>query len=476
MVMTNPYQDASYAGDYAQSNRAQEAALAGAMTTNPQNMGGYLLEMAELNANSNNYVTIAEGRAQSAHLGTHSGPSAAGTIYTAISHDELYRATHTNIDPSGLFENGRSWNTVGNSYADTANTMLKAVADNQEGWTGPAADDFHTTFSALANHFGQTGEGAQAASAQLYQQSDAATTVRNTVPPPPKFDKNAALLAMLSSSGFGAFGGQSIAEQQQAADEAHAQAAEATQSYEQTVTHSVATSPQFTPPPQNTPSNGAKGGPGAAMPVVSGIGRHPLGSVSPNRAAGVAGGPGAPGYAGPPAGTSNPSGTTTPTGGTSITSDYLPIPTPDPIETGTPGGNPGNPNTAPPVELTGLPLGGGNLGGLGGEQVRSGSGFGGGAAGEWSGANGRNTLGGNGSGARTGIGAEVAEEAAMRNGVAAEGAAGRQGMSGLPGAGRGKKETDKEHKTAAYLESNELDQVITGDLGLTVAPVIGGEK
>ena len=57
------------------------------------------------------------------------------------------------------------------------------------------------------------------------------------------------------------------------------------------------------------------------------------------------------------------------------------------------------------------------------------------------------------------------------------GATGRQGpagQAGAPGVGPagGKKEEDKEHKSAAYLEDDYSDQIV-GDLPPTTPPVIG---
>ncbi|WP_284749366.1 hypothetical protein [Amycolatopsis sp. RTGN1] len=117
--------------------------------------------------------------------------------------------------------------------------------------------------------------------------------------------------------------------------------------------------------------------------------------------------------------------------------------------------------------LGGIPggggAGGGSLGGIGG----SGSGAGG------AGMRGAGSLSG---GAASGAAAE-AEAAAMRNAGAAggkAGAAGSPGMGGM-GAGRGgKKEDDKEHKAADYLESDDPN-FFAGEEAVA-PPVIGDWK
>ena len=467
MGMSSPYQDETYIGTYAQNADAQAAELSttGIVTNNP---AGYDDAAYQLLQNRDSYISAQEGRASSDQMGTQPGPSSAGTIYTSISHEELYRATHTNIDPSGIFENGRSWNTIGNEYADNANLILKAVSDNRDSWTGPAADTFHAAITALANHEGQVGQAAQSISAQLYVQSEAADTVRNKVPPPTGFDKNAALMSAFST-GYQAFQ-QDIAQQAQAADAAHAQAADATQTYEQSVTQSVATSPKFAPAPENTPGSAAKGNLGTSASATPGSQRRRASGPTGTAGVGVT-------ASGAPSGVNNignswspstaPGTSVTGPTGTTTTSDYSPAPTLDPIPTGLPSDTV-SPGAGPNLDVTALPAGGGP-GGLGG-----GSGVG--PEGGWSAARARNLLSGNGSGARSGIGAQAAEEAATRSGVAAEAAEGRAGMSGMPGAAGRKKDEDKEHDTAGYLQNNDLHELITGDLGATIKPVLGGEK
>ncbi|VVJ25029.1 Glycine-rich cell wall structural protein 1.8 precursor [Amycolatopsis camponoti] len=111
--------------------------------------------------------------------------------------------------------------------------------------------------------------------------------------------------------------------------------------------------------------------------------------------------------------------------------------------------------------------GGGSLGGIGGGGAGAG-GAGGGVRGTGAG-----SLGG---GAASGAAAE-AEAAAMRNAGAAggkAGAAGSPGMGGM-GAGRGgKKEDDKEHKSADYLESDDPN-FFAGEEAVA-PPVIGDWK
>ncbi|MFJ7213834.1 hypothetical protein [Amycolatopsis sp. NPDC098790] len=111
--------------------------------------------------------------------------------------------------------------------------------------------------------------------------------------------------------------------------------------------------------------------------------------------------------------------------------------------------------------------GGGSLGGIGGGGAGAG-GVGGGVRGTGAG-----SLGG---GAASGAAAEAEAAAARNAGLAGKsGAAGSPGMGGMGAAGRGgKKEDDKEHKSADYLESDDPN-FFAGEQAVA-PPVIGDWK
>ena len=75
-----------------------------------------------------------------------------------------------------------------------------------------------------------------------------------------------------------------------------------------------------------------------------------------------------------------------------------------------------------------------------------------------------------GPGARTGVGMPGAGGTTVAAGR--PGAPGTQGASGMPGGAQGRKEEDKEHKSAAYLEDDYSDELI-GELPRTTPTVIG---
>lgn len=121
----------------------------------------------------------------------------------------------------------------------------------------------------------------------------------------------------------------------------------------------------------------------------------------------------------------------------------------------------------------------------GGAGLGSGGSSRGSGAGTWrgqAGPGGRAGAGGQSGGGRTGAGGQPGSRAGLASraggGMAGEpggtsrpGPAGQAGAPGVGPAG-GKKEEDKEHKSAAYLEDDYSDQIV-GDLPPTTPPVIG---
>jgi hypothetical protein len=103
-------------------------------------------------------------------------------------------------------------------------------------------------------------------------------------------------------------------------------------------------------------------------------------------------------------------------------------------------------------------LRGGGMGGTGGGGTARGGGVAGGTEGKV------------GPGARAGTGMPGASGTTVAAGR--PGAPGTPGASGMPGGAQGRKEEDKEHKSAAYLEDDYSDELI-GELPRTTPTVIG---
>jgi len=264
---------------------------------------------------------------------------------------------------------------------------------------------------------------------------------------------------------------------------------------------------------------GGSGFSGAGIPAASGAGGSGGAGFTPPKfdvpdlPGGGYSGAGIPGSSIPGSGDSTTSTGFTPqgigggggTGGTGYTPPNIPIPD-IPNSGGGRGGSPIPGFTAPGIDpITGLPTGTGGLngpggakmptigrgGGINGDSIASrlgglGGGGGGGGGGALGGAGGAGTGAGGASmrgagnlsgGAASGAAAE-AEAAAARGAASGRGAAGAAGAPGMGGMGAGarggKKEDDKEHKSADYVESDDPN-FFAGEQ-VVAPPVIGDWK
>jgi len=429
-------------------------------------------------------------KAQHDGLGTHHGPNSAGTCYHHIDPNRLYQMTQQNIDPSDVGDHGRTFNELGNAYVDAANDAMKIVSYSQLDWSGTTADQFHGALGAMAEWHGSVAEGMQAVGAQFYSQSEAVSKVKNSTTPPPAFNSTTAIQSLV-------FGGpaaftQNIQQQATTMNNAHNANITHVSTYEGSLSQINATTPAFTAPPKNVNPNSLPPGGGVNVPGVGGT-THPASTIRSGtggsaRLRGTGSGTGGM----TPRGVSNSgrySGTPIVSQpynyspGKTSTSDYN-----DPNAHGGASGSGTADGTAPGagdiggtamMPMGGMPMGGGFGGGA--DQTRNAKAYGGGLGGT-NGDIASRLAGGDsgsssGSGGTSGIGASVADQDALRSGVAgpAGGTTGTTpGMMGGAGAGRGgKKEEDKEHKSSPILQSDELEQAITGKMEKTVPPVIG---
>jgi hypothetical protein len=244
--------------------------------------------------------------------------------------------------------------------------------------------------------------------------------------------------------------------------------------YRSNASGAVSSLGQFSPPPQiavavppSSTQQASRSGGTTALPTVPGA-NAPGSSNRPPATRG-------PGGASVPPGPGQGPAVRVPGGGMPITnpSSYQPpsgVPGMRPLPPGqVPGGTPqSNPMAEPVVGPLGGPSGG--LDSTDSDQYGRAGRVGAGSGADESHSRGWRQLG---RGPASGTGAAVGEDEALGRGVAGvRGAAGTSGM-GPMGAGRGRKEEDREHKRADYLQ--EIEDVWEGGIQQVAPPVIGEE-
>lgn len=425
-------------------------------------------------------------------------PPAANVVYQSIPHQTLYDSVTQGVNPGDVGSISDTWLGIGNKMTNLQNTVAQAIASSQVSWTGKNAESARSSIAKLGNQSGAAGQSAQLAGVLIAQQSEALSTAKNSVPPPPNpaFNAQSAQQQLQTITDPVQFAAQAATDQAQALaqQESHKMAAQVVQNYDHTIAQTSASMPAFAPAPKvvKNPNPPSSSNPTANPPIGSG----PPGSgpIMPRNPGGggpvhVPSGPNGPGGGNP----NGPGGFTPPNlpGGnqTTTTSGFTP-----PSMTGPNGpGAGGFPGIGQGTGFGSGPdggFGGGGPGGMGGFGVGGlgaggfgGSGSGGGFGSGGSGSSGSGGLGsgggasgasGSGAGARSGAAgaAAAAEEAEMAEGrMGAPGSAGAGGMGGM-GAGRGQRgQGDGEHKRPSWLVEN--DEGIFGTDELTAPPVIG---
>ncbi|GDY33960.1 PPE domain-containing protein [Gandjariella thermophila] len=417
----------------------------------------------------------------------------AGQCYNfdSFSHQQLYDMIHgiSIVEDKGCFavpgDKGASeavWREFNSLMQSVQAQVSTALAAAGVGWSGAAAEAAQGGIMPLAQWASDAGMAGGQVHSSLGTQNNSYTTAKTSMPEPQQVTSTANSDYWGIPAGFEHLvGGQTDQDaQEQKANEAKAQAVHVMNTYQASSQAATSNLGTWTPPPSVTvdvpppsPQQGPGVGPTSGRPSVSGGGT--AGSGGSRVTGGSGGGSWVPpgGGGGPIAPPSGPPQTTDP-------SQYQP-PTfhPGPI------GRPLPPGAVPPGGSQPSPIGGPVFGPIGGP-----GGAGGGAEGENLGRGGR--LGPRGSGLASeefgsrgsqqpgrgpasGAGAVAGEEGPFGRGAAgARGPAGASGMGGPLGGAGSRKEEDREHKRAAYLQ--EVDDVWEGGIQKVAPPVIGAEE
>lgn len=398
--------------------------------------------------------------------------------YQGYDHDKLKQFVDSDLDVEQVTNVSTAYHDVHQAFDTFANTMAKAVVASQGTWEGDAAGNAQAYFGSLSKWAEGNSQNAKLASETIYDQGNAASTAKNTMPKPIPFDWKDEVGGWMTSNPFnlGDNIDKSIQKQQDSQD-AHTQAASAMHDYDKSLYEAASKQPAFAEPPKFGVGGGT---PGEPPPIQwRPPGSNPPGSNLPPGGTyippGSGGGGGGGGTSFPP-GTGNLPGPGSTTGSGSMPSGTTPSgyqPGQGPIST--PGPN-ANMNQMPMSPMPMAPMMGGGMGDTE-HNGRGGRGGGGGGFGPGSGA-GSTPGSGSGSGAARPGGVGAAEAAAgrgmgMGGGGAGGGRGGGMGGGGMGGRGQSAEgDEDTEHQRPTYLVEGDPDEVFGTDMR-TAPPVIG---
>ncbi|NIJ14588.1 hypothetical protein FHU38_004989 [Saccharomonospora amisosensis] len=380
------------------------------------------------------------------------------------------------VDPAQVETYSDGYYDLHKLFQDLADALKESVGKSQQGWEGEAADQAHNYFTGLSTWADGNSQNAQLASDIIHQESEAASTARNSMPEPVPFSWDTEMQRW-GDDPFNVVGNVSKSiETYNQSKQAHEQAAQVMTRYDTDLHDAGNKQPVFAEPPRF--GEGGSGEVNRPVPTVQQPGGGQGTNPSGYQGGGVPGGS-VPGGGG--SGSFSPGGST-PGGSGSL---------PGGVSTGVgpmPSGTRPSGYRSPSIPRSRVPGGGGNTQGIGampmpGMVPGGGGGAGGGGAGGFGrggggfGPGGGSGAAGAGPGAASGAGARPGgmPGAGMPGGAGAAAAAGRGGMGGAPmgGAGRGGQGgEDEEHQRPTYLVEGDPDEVF-GTNERTAPPVIG---
>lgn len=414
--------------------------------------------------------------------------------WAAVEHQALYDQVNTNCEPGQVYAVAQQWTDLGNRMAKASEAMDRLINDTKDGWIGDAGDKARDATLKLVKWGGDAAQTSQYMGNRTNDLGLIAEDTKNRMPDPVKFDerqmmhdafKSGGLVGLIKSAAL------DIPAKRQEAENAHQNAIRVMQNNEASSRQVDATTPVFSPPPEIGGPGGEPWPPRPKTPPPSWPPEPPERIQPPIRQLPPTPPtpptppvvpvpvpvrpkppvpPPPPPKGKPPIPPKPPIPLPPPDPRRIPPKDKFPpkdtrLPLPDPGKTDpsrTPGRTPGQPPKVPAIPPGGKVPGGiapgGILNALTGGTPGSGAGrtgFGpGGAVGAAPG-------GAAGTGATPGA-----------PGVAGRGVPGAGGVGGPMGAaGAGRKEEDKEHKRADYLQETED---VWGD-GKRVAPPVIGE-
>jgi hypothetical protein len=409
------------------------------------------------------------------------GLNAPNSDYKGNDHTQLQAYLDSNLDVEQVSEVSTAYHKVHQVFDKFATSMNTAVNASKGTWEGTAATNAQQYFTSLGTWSDANSQNAKLASETVYDQGQAASTAKNSMPAPIPFSWKDEFSNWATSNPFSLPDNvDKSLQKQKDSQAAHDEAAGVMSTYDKNLYQAASKQPAFAPPPSfstgggtgNPNGTGDKNGintPSGVDVPGSNTGTNPGGGN--NFTTGNIPGPDITPHISGPGSTTGagllPAGTTTPSGFT-----------PGSV----PGGSASNPNQSfggmPPMSP--MPMGGGmNFGGdeAYNSKVGGGRGAGGGFGPGGSGGAGSSTGAGTASGAARPGGIGAAEAAAGRGmgGLGSGGAGGRGSGTGGGGMGRGQKgegDEDTEHSRPTYLVEGDPDEVFGTDLR-TAPPVIG---
>ncbi|GAB3461201.1 hypothetical protein [Actinophytocola sediminis] len=176
-------------------------------------------------------------------------PAAAEVNPAAYDHATLKRWTD-DADAGAAQAVADTWTDTGAALSEAADTLRRAAADSEAGWTGDAAAAMRARLAEVAEWSSGTGGQITAASASIARQGEAAEAARRAMPDPVPYDP-AQLIRDAGEGGPLALAGlpQRMYDQKQLHDAAHEDAVRVVTQRDRVMGGAAGEVVVFAPPP-----------------------------------------------------------------------------------------------------------------------------------------------------------------------------------------------------------------------------------
>ncbi|MCO1579698.1 PPE domain-containing protein [Crossiella sp. SN42] len=187
--------------------------------------------------------------------------------WAAVEHQALYDQITNNNDPGQVYSVALAWTELGNEMAKSSEEMDRKIKETAHGWTGLGGDAAREATLKLAKWGGDAAQTSQYMGNRTNDLGLIAEDSKNRMPEPVKFDENQMMRDAFKSGGLVGLvksAVQDIPAKRQEADNAHQNAIRVMQNNEASARHVDATTPVFSPPP---PIGGLPGEPWPPKPT-----------------------------------------------------------------------------------------------------------------------------------------------------------------------------------------------------------------
>lgn len=186
-----------------------------------------------------------------------SGLNAPNADYKGSDHTQLQAYLQSNLNVEQVSDVSTAYHQVHQVFDKFATSMNTAVNSSKGTWEGPAAENAQSYFTSLGKWSDANSQNAKLASETIYDQGQAASTAKNSMPAPIPFSWTDEMKNWATSNPFSLPDNvDKSLQKQKDSQAAHDQAASVMSTYDKNLYEAASKQPAFAPPPSFSTGGG----------------------------------------------------------------------------------------------------------------------------------------------------------------------------------------------------------------------------